>query len=182
MSKLECQSGDGWVAYSAPPLYRIESRQNGERVAATVPGGDPIILGKLCACLEAPLFILYVLHTPRGEGEPGRYQSEEIDHDALNAFLARFGDYLSEDGRFDLWVYAPSQNATVAWDRHNVIFAYGATPCYEQALRALGFDRGELPVLGDHMHHYKGEYDADAAALLTAFDWHRTPLRPEDEQ
>jgi hypothetical protein len=34
----------------------------------------------------------------------------------------------------------------------------------------------------EHEHHYRAAFDGDAKALLEAFDWYRTPLRPEDEQ
>jgi hypothetical protein len=140
------------------------------------------VFGRLCRCLEAPLFLLYVLHTPRGEGEPGRYQSQEIDHGELDAFLARFAGLLANDGRFDLWAYSPEQDATVVWDRHNQIYGYGASDCFEAALRGLGLTSGEIPVLGEHIHHYRSEYDEDARALLDSMNWIRTPLRPQDEQ
>jgi hypothetical protein len=32
------------------------------------------------------------------------------------------------------------------------------------------------------MHYYRSEFDQDAEAVLSAFDWRRKPLRPEDEQ
>jgi len=181
--KLQHRSGDAWIEHSHPPVYQLDTMDNGgQRLRSGVPGGDPVVFGKLSACLEPPLFLLYVLHTPRGEGEPGRYQSTEIDHAALNAFLTRFEAYLANDARFDLWAYSPAARATVVWDRHNTIFAYGNGACFEATLRALGFTAGELPLLGEHMHHYRAEYDADARAILEAFDWHRTDLRPQDEQ
>jgi hypothetical protein len=46
----------------------------------------------------------------------------------------------------------------------------------------LGFSEGVLPKLGQHMHHYRAEFDGDAQRLLGAFDWRFSLLRPEDEQ
>jgi hypothetical protein len=183
MTKLEHKVGDAWVAYCAPSIYRVDAMSADRiRVLTTAPAGDPAIFRALCTCLEAPFFLLYILHTPRGEGEPGRYQSQEIGHSELAVFLTRFGDFLANDGRFDIWAYAPTDNQTVVWDRHDQIFAYGARDCYEAVLKTLGFVAGEIPALGEHIHHYRQEYDADATVLLDALNWIRTPLRPSDEQ
>lgn len=125
---------------------------------------------------------MYVLHTPRGEGEPGRYQSAEIGVEGFRAFMSRFGSYLAADARFDLWLHSPSENATLVWDRHNQLFAYGPLGRFATELLALGFAEGELPPLGAHQHHYRSECDAKATELLSFTAWQRTALRREDEQ
>jgi hypothetical protein len=51
-----------------------------------------------------------------------------------------------------------------------------------ETLAGLGFKEGWVEPLGAHFHHYRAEFDSDAANLLNEIDWHRTPLRPEDEQ
>ncbi len=56
---------------------------------ATAPGSDPLVFQALAGRLTPPFLLLYVLHMPRGTGEPGRYQSPEIDAAALRAFLHR---------------------------------------------------------------------------------------------
>src|SRR5690606_10214436 len=120
--------------------------------------------------------------TPRGEGEPGRYQSPEISFRTLRAFLRDYAPFLAADARHDLWVHSPSSAATVVWDRHNFLFAYGMLDRFQSELRGLGFARGALAHLGAHQHHYRAEFDEAAANILTAFDWRRSPLLPEDEQ
>lgn len=153
------------------------------RVVAFVPDERAGLLQQLSALLSEPFYVLYILHTPRGEGEPGRYQSAELSREELDRFLARYRSFLADDARHDLWVYSPGSGRTLIWDRHNNLFAEGE-PIDDviAALRQQGFEDGILPPLGDHIHRYRSEYDGEAASLLAEFDWYRTPLRPEDEQ
>jgi hypothetical protein len=178
---------DGEVTeHSHPARFIRQIVAQGEpgrsRLIIGVPGGDPAVLGALALQLVEPLLVLYILHTPRGEGEAGRYESEQVDQAALREFLARYSAYLAGDGRFDLWVISPETGALLTWDRHNFLHAYGPIDDFVATLRGLGFQEGDLPVLGGHMHYYRSEFDPDAEAILSAFDWFQTPLRPEDEQ
>jgi hypothetical protein len=139
----------------------------------------------LASRLTAPLFLLYVLHTPRGEGTAGRYQSPPLESREADEFLAAFTPYLAGDARHDTWVYSAADNRTLIWDRHDLIFAEGE-PLAETvaALEAMGFANGDVPRLaaGPHIHYYRPEFDADAAAVLARFNWTWSDLRPEDEQ
>jgi hypothetical protein len=53
---------------------------------------------------------------------------------------------------------------------------------WSAALKALGFHQGSPGVLFEHLHHYRQEFDSEAAAVLEAFAWSYSPLPPEDEQ
>jgi hypothetical protein len=175
--------GHAWLEHSHPPNFFTETMPaQGRRLKIGVPAGDVTVTRTLVDCLAEPLFVLYVLHTARGEGEIGRYQSPKLSHHATMEFLDRYAAYFTGDGRHDLWIHSPSSNATLVWDRHNHLFAYGSLECFESKLRALGFEERPLDPLGDHMHHYRAEFDADAFDVLAAFDWKWTELRPEDVQ
>jgi len=132
--------------------------------------------------MAPPFYLLYVLHTPRGEGAAGRYQSPAIEASDLRQFLARHARYLSADARFDLWAHSPAEGATVIWDRHDQLFAYGPLSRYEHVLKSLGFAPGKVEVPSPHQHFYRAELDGDAAGVLEAFSWFHSPLREEDEQ
>ncbi|HEY1425517.1 MAG TPA: hypothetical protein VGF50_02490 [Caulobacteraceae bacterium] len=154
-----------------------------ERIFLDVPDQHPDLLRRLCELLPPPFYVLYVLHTPRGEGEAGRYQSAELSMDQLSAFLRRYSSYFYADARHDLWVYSITSRQTLIWDRHNRLFAEGEPlGVVADALISLGFTEGAVPPLGDHYHHYRSDFDDDATAVLAEFDWRRTPLRSEDEQ
>jgi hypothetical protein len=57
----------------------------------------------LAELLPPPFYVLYILHTPRGEGEAGRYQSNERSLDELSGLLSKYSSFFSSDGRHDLW-------------------------------------------------------------------------------
>jgi hypothetical protein len=123
-----------------------------------------------------------VLHTSRGEGLEGRYQSPRLTQPDVDAFLTRYAGFLTGDARHDLWIRSTRSNSVIVWDRHNDVNVYDAPPSVVERLTALGFKEGDTDPLGIHTHHYRAEFDADAREILTAFAWTRTPLRPEDEQ
>jgi hypothetical protein len=100
----------------------------------------------------------------------------------VRAFLERFGDLLSADGRFDLWIYSLPDDASVVWDRHDLIHAYGPSELFVEALRGLGFCPGEPKIPAPHAHNYHGDLDEQARALLESRSWEHSPLQPEDEQ
>ncbi|GLQ88233.1 hypothetical protein [Dyella flagellata] len=183
MHKMEMLVEDKWVAHSFKPIFHIpQNDDSSKRIVAGVPGGDPAVLGSLVECLEPPYYLLYVLHTPRGEAKPGRYQSPPLSLAQVQALLERFGAFFSADARYDLWAHSQSSNATVVWDRHNLLFGYGPLDVFSSKLLSLGFFRGTPEVPAPHSHHYRAEFDAMARDVMVAFDWSRSPLMPEDEQ
>jgi hypothetical protein len=181
MFKLGSFDGANWREHSHPPVYE-EIEGAVRKVVATAPGGDPLIAERLASCLSPPFLLLYVLHTPRGEGQPGRYQSPEMTGEDLRAFLERFGGFLRSDARFDLWIHAPADRATIVWDRHDLVHGYGPVEAMIEALRALGFRPGNPAIPSPHTHSYHAELDDEARAILAHVEWTRTPLQPEDEQ
>lgn len=183
LNKLSYQFGNEWIPHSYPPVFAIETTSDqSKRLIVGIPGGDVTVPLHLIECLNPPFRILYILHTPRGEGDSGRYQSPEVGQAELQKFFSKFAIYLGGDARFDIWVHSPSTNGTLVWDRHNLIYGYGPLKCFTQTLRRLGFSENTPTIPKPHMHHYREELDADARALLLAFSWQRSPLRPEDDQ
>ena len=166
-----------WIEHVHPAVF-----ESGERLVAGVPNSDPVIFGRVVECMEPPFYLLYVLHAPRGEAEPGRYQSPALSLPEVKDFLGRYASFFSADGRFDLWAHSPADNGTVVWDRHDQLFAYGPLDQFADALRSLGFTAGITSIPTPHEHHYRSEFDHLAKQLLTEFDWSYSPLRPEDEQ
>lgn len=122
------------------------------------------------------------VHTPRGEGKPGRYQSSPLAGEELKDFLDRFGSFFSSDSRFDLWIHSPTDQATLVWDRHNLIFTYGITAKFLECFKSLKFTEGIPEVPSPHEHYYRKEFDSDASELLDRWDWSYSELRPDDEQ
>lgn len=183
MHKLSRQSGDAWVEHCHPATFKTETTSDGgKRLVAGVAGSDPVIFERLAESMAPPYFLLYLLHTPRGEGLAGRYQSPPLGVKELRAFLERYSAFLAGDARFDIWLHSPGDNATVVWERHNLVYAYGPIERFASALHKLGFEPGAPTIAFPHLHHYREEFDADAADVLKRFEWRYSPLQPEDEQ
>jgi hypothetical protein len=183
MFKLGHSQNGEWVEHCYSSVFRMpQSEQDRQRLVAGVPKGDPQIFGKLVEAMEPPFYLLYVLHTPRGEGEPGRYESPLVSGAEVQEFLTRFGQFLAGDARFDLWAHSPADNATVIWDRHNQIFAYGPLARFENTLRGLGFSTGDPVIPMPHEHHYRAGFDPQAKQLLETIEWRYSPLREDDKQ
>lgn len=178
LHRLSHRVDDAWVAHAHPAVFLRDE----QRIVATAPDGGPAVFARLVSALAPPCHLLYVLHTSRGEAEVGRYQSPALPWEQIQAFLAEFAPFLSGDGRFDLWAYSPAERASVVWDRHNQVFAYGPLERFSSELLAMGFQPGRPEVPSPHAHHYRAELDDLAARLLVAFEWHYSPLRPEDTQ
>lgn len=182
MYKLGHQVADQWVEHCYTAQFQRPGEGELQRLVIGVPKEDPDIFMQLVSQLTPPYFILYVLHTPRGEGNPGRYQSPEISQEQLQDFVSTYSEFLSGDARFDIWAHSQEDNATVVWDRHNCIYAYGPLEQYEKKLLSLGFTPGSVSIPSRHEHNYRAELDGLASQLLAHFDWIYSPLRPEDEQ
>ena len=182
LHKLHHLVGDSWEPLSYPAVYRRETMTDGnDRIVATVPRSDPAIFMALAEQIAEPYCFLYVLITPRGEGEPGRYESEPLDAGQVRDFLFRFGSFLQQDSRCSLWLHSFADGATVVWDHHDLIFGYGPLDRYVAALDFLGFQVGEPAIPFPHSHNYHVSLDAEATEILEAFDWLRKSLQPEDD-
>ncbi|MCU7646180.1 hypothetical protein [Pseudomonas piscis] len=173
---------DQWVEHSYPPVFEIAPFNGGERVVAGVPGSDPQVLLSLARCLTQPLLLLFVLHTSREDVPVGRYMSPMLSLAEVADFIDEFKPLLCGDSRFDFWVHSPEDQATVVWDRHNLIYAYGPLESYASALYGLGFGHGEAQMPVPHMHYYHPQLDELCRQLIARFDWRHSPLQPEDEQ
>ena len=185
MHKLDYQSDTEWKKHSFARIYEYECSESSEgvpRIVAGAPNGEAAFFKRLTLCLNPPYYLLYVLHTPRGEGDPGRYQSPSLSAGQLCEFIERFKLFLSADARFDIWAYSPSENATVVWERHNLIYAYGRLDKISTELSSMGFSTGEVNIPFPHQHHYRHEMDEEAKSLLTFCEWSYSPLQAEDKQ
>lgn len=184
MLKITRHADGQEIAHNPPPVFtrQLTHRGTDARLVVTLPAGRNDVLRALTEAVQGPFQILYVLHSPRGEGEAGRYQSPELTQEETAAFLQRFEPFLAADARADIWVRAIGSESLLVWDRHHEVFAYGATEAIMARLLGLGFSEGTHVHAGLHKLHYRPECDADAAALLAALPWTYGPLQPGDRR
>jgi hypothetical protein len=133
--------------------------------------------------MDEPFLLLYVLVVPRGEGEPGRYQSE-FSYNAiqLKEFLTSYSEFFEQDARQNLWIRPTSDSGLLVYDRHNLIYAYGPLERFVEALTSSGlFESEDIRLPSPHAHNYHEEFDSHAKRLLMEGSWLTSSLRPGDE-
>lgn len=167
-----------WLPYQHGAVYQ----RYDNKLIAGVPSGDARYAISLLSLLSGPFYLLYVLHTPRGEAEPGRYQSPLTPKEDVVDWMTSISAFLAADGRFDLWIHDPAAGATLVWDRHDLLHAYGAVDRFAACLDSLGFVEGEPRIPSPHDHYFRQEFDGVARDIMQSRDWYRTPLRDEDMQ
>jgi hypothetical protein len=147
------------------------------------PGSTPLgLLRELLPLLPEPLWVLYVLVTPRSEAAAGRYQSAKPHtREEILAMLDRFEAYFASDGRHNLWLAAPPAGQLVL-DRHEVIYVYGPIAEILARLKEKGFaEMGMIRTPVPHSHHFHEELDADEHAMLEYWEWIPSELQETDD-
>jgi hypothetical protein len=170
------------VAWKYAPSYARQVVGGVERLVIA-PGCEPVgLLRELMTLLPEPLWVLYVLVTPRGEQAAGRYQSAKPhSREEVLALLDRFENYLANDGRHNLWLAAPPAGQLV-FDRHEVIYAYGPIAEIVTQLKAKQLAEVEMirvPI--PHSHHFHEELDVDEKAILGHWEWVVSELQETDD-
>ncbi len=180
--KLAAQQDSAWVEHAHSHAFRRERVGSQERLVAA-PHADQVgLLIELTRELPDPFHLLYVLLASRRLRPEGRYRaSGPVSRDELETFLDRFRGFLEQDGRHHLWVVSPEAAASVVYDHHQLISAYGPLDAYEQVLRQAGMDEGPIVVPAEHQHRYHPEMDDEEDALLASRQWTWFPLEPEDD-
>jgi hypothetical protein len=164
-------------------LYMLESYPAYTRlkIGASASGID--LLMRLSDTLEAPFFCLYVLVVSRSETAVGRYQSPWIASRAeLLDFLLDYKALLETDGRHHLWISSPDMGATLVYDRHNVLYAYGPLEKIAASLDEMGYRAENFELPFPHAHYFHSENDAKVEELLQYWDWQHFPLQEVDEE
>jgi len=170
------------VAWTYPATYTRQVMGGVERLVIA-PGAHPVgLLRELLALLPEPLWVLYVLVTPRTDAAAGRYQSAtQHTRQEVLALLDRFENYFAKDGRHNLWLAAPPSGQLVL-DRHEVTYAYGPIAEFVARLREKNFAEVEMirvPV--PHSHHFHKEMDADEREVLAHWEWMQLELQEADD-
>lgn len=180
VKKLTMEQDGNEVPVVWPDTFEVQQTTGPARLV--IGARTPVaLLREVLPMFGSEYFLLYVLAIPRGEGEPGRYESTAVDPAFVDDFLARFERLLEDDARHQFWIGSTGGPGLLVFERHGLIYAYGPVEELQAKLQEDGFQEGPLRFPVPHMHHYRAEHDADSAALLDALPWHRTELREGDD-
>jgi len=170
------------TGYTYPNIWAVEKTTGPDRLIIA-PSSDQVgLMIELASVLPEPFGILYVLLVSRCDNAPGRYQSPyPIDRSELESFLSQFKDYFENDGRHHIWIMSLPLNATLVYDNHNVIYAYGPIQEYTHSLVRRNFKRGEVKFPSPHTHEYNQEFDEREKEIFNYWDWLQYPLHALDD-
>jgi hypothetical protein len=182
-SKFESQSPSlDWVSHEYSKIYVVEPTTGAPRLKIAASEFGTKVLGGLTEALDGPFSLLYLLVVPRGGSRDGRYQSPWMNRSELNDFLGRYSEFLEQDGRHHLWLFSHPEKATLVYDRHNVIYAYGPIARLEKILAKNGYAKSAtLNFPAPHSHCYHAEFDDPERDIVGLPGWARSDLRDGDE-
>lgn len=182
LPKFSIRVGNEWVPHRYPKVYVQEKTTGPDRLKIAASEGGSRVLLELASVLHEPFGVLYVLLVPRGGSPGGRYQSPRMNRAEVSALFDQFGRFWDEDGRHHVWLYSEPEQATLVYDQHNVVFAYGPLGDFRRVLKTLGYsDASELSFPSPHVHQYHQGGDAAERALVALPGWRQFPLAPDDE-
>src|SRR5436190_15513360 len=75
------------------------------------------------------------------------------------AFLDRFGPFLAQDARHDIWLRSHSDDATVVLDRHKDRKSTRLNSSYTVTLYGVCCLKRKIPQVPAHMHYYNRSWD-----------------------
>lgn len=127
--------------------------------------------------LRPPFIVLYVLQVGNEEIVPGRYELDQsFSYEELTRFFRRFRDFFENDGRHHIWVRSDASDATLVYDQHNVIYAYGPLDEFEKVCMRNGLSQGNVEIPFPHVHAFQARFDDELVALLSEWTWIRSDL------
>jgi hypothetical protein len=181
-AKLSRLDGSDWVPHHYSGTFRIETIREFTRLVVAPAGSAVLLLCALADQLSPPVLVLWVLHTSRVGSELGRYQSPPLPLSAAKQLLEAYAEFLENDARSDIWLHSRAPESTLVFERHGLIYAYGALQPFRDVLESAGLREGVEAIPSPHAHHYHPIYDAAETALASQYEWTFAPPRPEDEQ
>ena len=170
------------MQHEYPQAYSIESIKDGIKrlcIAASHNGSE--LVRQLSGALSEPFSALYILVVGRGTSKEGRYQSPQMSRQETDTFFGDHATFFDEDGRHHVWLFSYSNKATLAYDRHNVIYAYGPIDEYQKILGRIGYQQVDsIKIPSPHGHQYHAEFDENERKIASSAHWIYSPLRDVD--
>ena len=173
----------GSVPYTYLNVWAIETTTGPDRLIIA-PSADHVgLMIESATVLPEPFGILYLLLVSRCDNSTGRYQAPyPCARDEMESFLQQFREYFELDGRHHIWITSLPASATLVYDNHNVIYAYGPLEEYKRILSRRGVNEGTVRFPVPHTHNYNAEFDEQEKNVLAFWDWHRSALMEGDDQ
>jgi hypothetical protein len=179
--KFSSLVGSEFVPYLYSNVWAREKTSGPHRLVIAPSSNQIELVTTLAEILPEPFGVLYIVLVSRLDNALGRYQCPApCTRDELKAFLSEFKQYFESDGRHHVWVSSLPLHATLVYDQHNVIYAYGPLQHFEQVLRNMGLTEGGVAFPEPHAHNYNAKYDEEERRILDYWEWRQSPLMEGD--
>jgi len=173
--------GSDNIPYRYPNTWAVEKTAGPDRLVIAPSSNHVELMTKLARTLPEPFGILYVLLVSRTDNQTGRYQCPSpCGKEELGTFLREFKEYFEGDGRHHIWVTSLPASATLVYDQHDVIYAYGPLEHFKKLLHGEGLSEGQVSFPVPHAHNYNPQYDELEQRVLAYWDWRQSPLMTGD--
>ena len=180
--KFSDQILPGAVGYTYPDIWETGKTTGPDRLIIAPSGDQAGLMIELASVLPEPFGILYVLLVSRCGNAPGRYQSPyPIDRAEMEFFVNEFKAYFEQDGRHHIWITSVPADATIVYDNHNIVYAYGPLDEYIRLLDRRGLKEGTITIPAPHTHNYNPEFDSQEDKISAYWDWRQYPLSETDD-
>ena len=180
--KLSSLVGPDFAPYRYSNTWDIEKTTGPDRLVIGPSAKQIDLLIQLATILPEPFGILYVLLISRKGNPPARYQCPyPCARTETESFLRKFQEFFEADGRHHVWVTSLPASATLVYDQHDVIYAYGPLKQFRTILLKQGFGKGTVRFPVPHRHNYNSEYDGEEQRLLEYWNWRQSPLMEDDD-
>jgi hypothetical protein len=156
--------------YFYPDVYHLEQSSGVERVVIGLSKSHVDTVLELAAQLCEPFCILYILHASHTSSEHGRYQSKTMSYSQVSTLFTSFKDFFEKDSRHDVWLHSSQSNATIVYDRHNLIYLYGFADEQLGDIERKGLEKKAFSIPFPHVHCYHAEYDIFETKLINDFE------------
>lgn len=181
--KLGSMAPDGtWHRHDHGNLWAIEPTSGRDRLVLAPSRAHVDLMIELLRALPEPFCILHVLITSRcGSHLARRQHPQMLPRSGAAHFLREYEAFFEGDGRHHVWVMSVPAEATIVYDNHDLLYAYGPLERFVGIAAARGMNEGEIGIPAPHMHGYHEAYDEAEERLLSAVDWLESPLQPGDD-
>src|SRR5262249_23919234 len=98
LRKIQALVSDVEQQFEYGNVFTREVVRGVERLRIALDNGHQGFIQTVASRLTGPFQLLYVLHTSRTDAQLGRYESPELNAEAVHGFLDRFGGFLPTTG------------------------------------------------------------------------------------
>ena len=89
----------------------------------------------------------------------------------MKIFLNKYSEFLTFDGRHEIWVADSKSKFQIVWDNHNLLYVYENKKFVIDYLNTKAYNENDITITFPHSHMYHKEYDNMQESIIKEYDW-----------